>query len=258
MCVARCSGNLRCYVSYHSRPNSTQLVETRDRASLLLHMKFLQKVALQIAPYLIVLLAFAFRITHLDLARYSHDSAIPFSYGIRALEAIAEGRYSDIPVLSFVSGVRVQNPVGASYFWALVALFSRNIFSGSAISVMLNVLAVAMTFDLGRKLFGRTPGLIAALLMATSIYSIYVSRTTWIQGQLEFCAVGAAWLLLIALKQNDPKRLLAGFIFTALVMQTYLAALALVVPAFLVCVAAFLRQPGLWRALRRPDRKSVV
>ncbi len=211
-------------------------------------MKFLQKAT----PYLIVLFAFAIRITALDLARYSHDSAIPFSYGIRALEAIADGRYSDIPVLSFVSGVRVQNPVGASYFWALVALFSRSIFSGSAISVMLNVAAVAMTFDLGRKLFGRMPGLIAALLMATSIYSIYEARTTWIQGQLEFCAVGAAWLLLIALQQNNPRRLLAGFIFTALVMQTYLASLALIAPAFLVCVGAFLRKPTLWRTLRRP------
>jgi 4-amino-4-deoxy-L-arabinose transferase-like glycosyltransferase len=215
-------------------------------------MNFFRNAAPQIAPYLIVLFAFTIRITSLDLARYSHDSAIPFSYGIRALEAIADGRWDDFPVLSFVSGVRVQNPVGASYFWAIVALFSRSIFTGSAISVLLNVLAVAMTFDLGRKLFGRIPGLVAALLMATSIYSIYVSRTTWIQGQLEFCAVGSAWFILIALKQNNPKRLLLGFIFTAFAMQFYLASLALIAPAFLVCAAAFLRQPSLWRTLGRP------
>ncbi len=211
-------------------------------------IKFLKKLA----PYFILLLALAIRLYRLDLSRYSHDSAIPFSYGIRIVEAIADRNWKDIPLLSLVSGVRVQNPVGASFFWALVAYFDRSPYSGTVISVLLNVLGVAMLYDLGRKLLGARAGVIAAMLMATSIYSIYISRATWIQGQLEFCCVCAAWLIMPALAEHRPRRLLAGFVFTSFAMQTYLAAMAVAVPVTLCTATSCLLSPTLRRAARKP------
>ena len=210
------------------------------------------KLLKKLAPYLIVLLALSIRLYRLDLSRYSHDSAIPYSYGIRIIEAIAKGNWSDIPVLSLVSGVRVQNPVGASFFWAIVALFDRSPYSGTVISVLLNVLAVAMLYDLGRRLLGNRAGAVAAMLMATGIYSIYISRATWIQGQLEFCCTCAAWLVMVALKERNPRRLLYGFVFTAFAMQTYLAAMAIAAPVALCAVAVLIVTPETRRTLAKP------
>ena len=206
-------------------------------------------------PYALVLVAFAVRLYRFDLVRYSHDFAIPHSYGIRILEVLRDGRWSDLPLLSLPSGVQVMNPAGASYYWALVALVDRSPLLPIVISILLSTLGVAMIFDLGRRSLGRRSlgrrgGWVAAALAATSIYAVYIARGTWIQGQLEFAAIGTAWLVWRGLAEVRPRRVLAGFAFAALMMQTYLATMAVGPMAMLSCVLAWprLRQHA---ALRR-------
>ena len=178
-------------------------------------------------PYWVVLLAFALRLYRLDMVRFPHDFAIPYSDGITIIEAISAGRWHDLPLLGLSSGVRVLNPIGSSYLWALIALLDRSPMLAMLISIALNTLAVAMTFDLGRRLLNRHSALIAATLMTCSIYGVYIARGTWIQGQLEFGAVCAAWLLWLGLQWGQARRVLTAFVFIALFLHTYLVAMGL-------------------------------
>jgi len=201
------------------------------------------RVLKKLVPYMLVLVAFAVRLYRFDLVRYSHDFAIPHSYGIRILEALQDGRWSDLPLLSLPSGVQVMNPAGASYGWALIALIDRSPLLPIVVSIVLSTLGIAMLFDLGRRFWGWRSGVVAAALASASIYAVYIARGTWIQGQLEFAAIGTAWLVWRGLAEVRPRRMLAGFGFAALTMQTYLATMAVGPLAMVSCALA-------WRRLR--------
>ena len=206
----------------------------------------------QIAIAVILFAAFALRLLGLDAVRTYHDMGEPHSLGIGIVESIQRGAWGELPSLSLLSGIRIPNPVGASYVWALVAVFDRSPFVATALSVMLNVLAVAMLYDLARKLFGRTVALAAAALMAVSLWSIFMARGAWIQGQLEFGAICCAWLVLPALRTRAPRRLFAGFVVAALMAQTYLAAFALTAQVSVALLLAIAMSPAARsRAMRR-------
>ena len=190
------------------------------------------------APLWILLAAYALRLYGLDSVRHNHDFAIPHSLGIGIIESLTRGAFSELPVLSLPSGVRIFNPVGASYLWAVVSVFARNPYVATAVSVMLGTLAVAMVYDLARRLYGRWPALVAMACAAASPWGIFTARGTWLQGQLEFAAIAAAWGLFIALRRASPRRIVFALAFSAVMMQTYLMALALSAQVAVACMAA--------------------
>ena len=203
----------------------------------------------RLITFLILLGAFGLRIYQLDAVRANYDHVMPHSLGIQILDLVSQGRWSALPVLGISSSVLVMNPIGASYLWAVVGLFDRDLYSALALSVMLNVLAVAMLFDLGRRLFGWRVGWVAALVLAANPWSIFFVRGSWLQGQLEFASIASAWLIWLAFHKRSPKRLFVGCIFIALMMQTYLVAMGLLAQLFIFGGIAVLRQ----RAMRVPS-----
>lgn len=170
----------------------------------------------------ILLLGFALRVHRLDAVRHEFDRGYPHGLGIAIVESVADGRWSDLPVVSSATSVALPNPPMLSYIWALVSVIDRSPFTATALSAMLNVLVVAMTYALAGRLFGARVAWPAALLAASSPWAIYTARGAWVQGWLEFSAVCAAWLVLPALKQNSGRRLAAAAFVTAMLAQTYL------------------------------------
>jgi hypothetical protein len=67
---------------------------------------------------------------------------------------------------------------------------------------------------------------------------------------LEFAAITSAWLIFVALQQHNRRRLFAGFVVTALLMQTYLAAMLMALQAAVVVLHT-------WRIDRRLFRAAV-
>src|SRR5262245_24323011 len=126
----------------------------------------------------IILIAFALRVNGLDKVWHDVDTGWPHGLAIETLESILDGRYQDPAPHLYNSTIGLPNPLGAVYLWMLVALFDRSAYSAFAIAAMLNVLAVAMTFDLARRLFGRSPAIVAAVLAASSTWGIWIGRTT--------------------------------------------------------------------------------
>jgi len=199
-------------------------------------------------PLSILALAFALRMWRLDLVLHSYDYGAPHGLGITILEAIQDGRWQDLPVLNFPTGVGLRNPVGISYVWAVVAVFDRSPYSATVLNVLLNVVGVAAVFSLAKRVGGARAGPIAALLMASSPWSIVFARGTWMQGQLEAFGAICAWLVWRGVASRKPKGLIAGLALTALFGQTYLTAFGLAAQAGLASLWAFAR--GMPRALR--------
>jgi hypothetical protein len=196
---------------------------------------------------LVLLVAFACRLHAVDAAWVDNDRTYPHALGIMILDALSSLRFDQLPLLSLHITIGVRNGAGASYLLALAGLFDRSMFAGIVMELMLNVLAVAMTYSLVRKLWGTAPAFIAGVLMASSPWAVYYARGTWVQGSLEFFTVAAAWLAWPAIQRSRPRRLIGAFAVAALAFQTYLAAIGIIVQLLLSCALAF--QKRLARAM---------
>lgn len=195
----------------------------------------------RLAFLLILWLAFAARLFALDAVRHEFDWAAPHAAGIGILESLARGDVAALPLVGAGASIAVPNPALSSYFWAVISLFSRSPLVATAISAMLGVLSVALTLDLARQLMGQSAAIWAGLLAATSPWSIYFARGTWLQGQTEFCAALVAWLVIIALQRRQSKRLFVGLLTAAIVSQTYLVAFGLIVQSGLAMMIGLRR-----------------
>ncbi len=200
------------------------------------------------APLLLLVFAFAARFFWLDTIRFDHPNVRVHAGGIVILDAIAAGRFHDLPLLGQLSNINLVNPVGTSYFLALLSFFERNPFCSVALFAMLNVLGVAMVYDLGRRFFGKTAGLVSAALAASSPWAIITATGVSVQGLLEISAVACAWLIFVSIQQRNRRRLFVGFVVAAVLMQTYLMAMLLAVQVFFLVLYAW----GVDRKLSKP------
>ena len=192
-----------------------------------------------IASLLLLVYAFAARFLWLDAIRFGHPHVRVHAGGLVILDTIAAGQFHNLPLLGQLSNINMLNPVGASYFEALLSLFERDPYCSAAIFAMLSVLGVAMVYDLGRRLFGKPAGIVAAALAASSPWAILTAEGVWVQGLLEISAITSAWLIFVAIQQRNTRRLFVGLIVTALLMQTYLMAMLLAIQVFLMALYAW-------------------
>jgi 4-amino-4-deoxy-L-arabinose transferase-like glycosyltransferase len=98
-------------------------------------------------------------------------------------------------------------------FQALLSLVLRiheSDWAARAFAAMIGVAAVAMTFLLGRRLYGRYAGLLGALLLAVMPYHVIVSRQVLLDGLMTLCATAALYCLVRYLQGGAPGWLLAG------------------------------------------------
>ncbi len=202
----------------------------------------------------LILLGFALRVHRLDAVRHEFDRGYPHGLGIAILESISDGRWGDLPVVSLATSVALPNPPLLSYIWALVAIADRSPLTATALSAMLNVLVVAMTYALAGRLFGARVAWAAALLAASSPWAIDTARGAWVQGWLELSAVCAAWLVLTALKRNSARQLIAGALITAALIQTYLLAFSVAAQVVAAMVVAGARL----RPLLKPVALAII
>ena len=73
-------------------------------------------------------------------------------------------------------------------FLSLVYRLGCTTASGGSLSVALGVATVCLVYELGRLLYGRRAGLVAALLLAVMPYHVVVSRQVLLDGPMTFFA----------------------------------------------------------------------
>lgn len=131
------------------------------------------------------------------------------------------------------------------YFWlsALsLKIFGLNSLPPRLPSALFGIGTVALTFLFGRALFNRRVGLLAALILSSTVGFLYYGRLGMVDVALSFFLVGAA--LFFWRGQTAPRNYLVMGLFLGLGLLTKNLLVLLVLPAMLlVIIQSFVRQP---------------
>ncbi len=230
------------------------------------------------AVLLVTLLAFAVRAVSLDAQSLWRDEVDALCYAYQfpylTIQALRAAPASDLhtpcacPPPPFrvsppptppttrlaqtLTGMLHQN--GPLYFFLLrgwVALVGTSEYGMRFLSLLGGVLAVPLTYALGRRLFSRWTGLVAALLMGVSPYQ------TWYAQEVKMYTLVTA-LVLLALYglrravEGDGRRWWAAMVLaTTLAIYLHILA-ALVIPVLMTCFFLW------WPVARRRWRGALV
>ena len=188
------------------------------------------------ALLLILLLAAALRWWQPGLIEFKYDEAHITGIAL----AIARGSY--YPLLTGGTSIGIQRPALDAYLLALpLALAHGRIEAALWMTGALGVLAVALTYVLGRRIAGRPAGLLAALYMAANPWLIHFDRKLW--GHIQVLFSVALLLLAWEVVVRGRRRAAFGFCVVA-ALQCLTHVLALV--QALSWLGAFAVAPRRW------------
>ena len=139
----------------------------------------------------------------------------------------------------------VDKPPLALWVQALSArVFGFHSWSILVPQALMGVATVALVYDLTRRLWGRTAGFVAGLVLAVTPITVAISRYNNPDALLALCCVGALWCLVRALQDGRTRWIVLAGVCVGLGFETKMGAALLVVPAI---VAAWM-----WVAPARP------
>jgi mannosyltransferase len=141
----------------------------------------------------ILILAAFLRFYRLDAQSFWNDEGNSARLSERTIGLIIEGTASDI------------HPPGyylLLHYWR--AIFGPGEFALRALSAVAGLALVLLTYLLGRQLFGKATGLIAAFLGAISPFAIYYSQEARMYALLAALAASSTYLLLRTLNLQSP------------------------------------------------------
>jgi hypothetical protein len=202
----------------------------------------------RLAPFLIILFAFAARIYALDTTYVDGDRANPHGMALLMVYQVTRGEFTDLLLFADDASTGIPNGPVANYVWAAVSLFERSLLSATAFGLMANVVAVAVVYALGRRCFDWTTGVVAATLIATSNWGVFLARGMWHPGQVEVSVVVTASLLAMGVQMHKPTYLFWGFIGALLTAGHYFGAMVMPFQAAIATLAAGAWKPPLRRA----------
>ena len=184
----------------------------------------------RLAVLSLILIAFGFRIFFIERLPYDYDRSYSHGVGLTILYQLGHGLAPTALLHSESSNSGLTNPTLTNYVFAAIGLFDHSPYTATLITAALGAVVAAITYDLGKKYFGRRVGLIALAVVATSPWSAFFARGSWYTGYFELSAAVPAWLLLKALlrKPTSTKAIALGIISSAVVAHFYLVSFALV------------------------------
>jgi hypothetical protein len=202
----------------------------------------------RLAPYLIILFAFAARIYALDTTYVDGDRANPHGMALLMVHQVSQGQLTDLLLFADDASTGIPNGPVVNYVWAGVSLFEKSLLSATAFGLMANVFAVAVVYALGRRCFDWTTGIVAAALIAASNWGVYLARGMWHPGQVEVSVVITASLMAMGVQLGKPKYLFWGFVGALLTAGHYFGAMVMPFQAAIATLAAGAWKPPLRRA----------
>jgi len=184
----------------------------------------------------VLLLAAALRWAQPGLVEFKYDEV---NITRQALGLVSGGR---LPVLSGGTTLGIQRGALDVYLLALpLALLGKHIEAAVWGLAVLGVIAVALTYVLGRRVGGPVVGLMAALFMAANPWLIAYDRKLWAHIQVAF----SVFLLILAWDVVVRRRRWAAFWFPIVAALQVLAHVLAVLQA-LSWLGAFLVAPRRW------------
>lgn len=160
----------------------------------------------------LLLLAAGLRFHALGAQSFWNDEGSSY---VQALRPFADIAYN--------AGLDIHPP---GYYWLLGAwrlLGGTSEFGLRSLSVFASVLSIAFTYALGRRLFGWSAGLTAALLVALNSFSIYYAQEARMYALLALWAAAGFWALAAFLRNPNGKWVIALALFNAAGLWTQYA-----------------------------------
>jgi 4-amino-4-deoxy-L-arabinose transferase-like glycosyltransferase len=153
----------------------------------------------------------------------------------------------DLPrLLAMLFRVDISPPVHYVYLWAWRHV-SDAIWVARLSSVVPGVLSVALLYALGRRLYGRFGGIVAAVLLAVTPLHVYQSDQARYPALITLFAVAAAWAL--ARLAGGERRAAAGVFAASTILMLYTHNFGVLVAVAFFVVSALAHRDA---ALRRP------
>jgi hypothetical protein len=192
---------------------------------------------------LILILATYLRLANLGAEQFHGDE------NFISLRAIHAAYYGQIEWLGPPMSVGLWHSPLANYLYAIPFEIAPDTRLGRAFTAMMNVIAVALTYVIGARYFGRRAGLIAALLYAVHPEAVNASRI------INNAQIGAPFVMLYLLTglsgYYDDKRIprLAHLPALSLAGQCHPYSFALAPISLLLIASAWRRHPNQWRSI---------
>jgi hypothetical protein len=133
--------------------------------------------------------------------------------GLNSDEAVYTGTAASLAgndILGSMFPVFRAHPVLFQTLLSLVLRVHLSDWTARALPAAVGVAAVAMTYGLGRRLYGRTAGLAAALLLAVMPYHVVVSRQVLLDGTMTLCATAVLYCVVRYAESPGSRWLLAA------------------------------------------------
>lgn len=172
----------------------------------------MRKPALWSALLLVLLIAAGLRFHQLGTQSFWNDEGNSYIQATRDFASIAANAGRDI------------HPPG--YYWLLAVwrgLVGESEFALRSLSAFASILTVAVTFALGRRLYGTGAGLIAAGLVALNGFSIYYAQEARMYALLAFWGAASMLALTAFTRQPNARRGLALGLLNAAGLYTQYA-----------------------------------
>lgn len=182
---------------------------------------------------LILLLATILRVYHIDYQSIWLDEICSIN------EANPNINWSDLE-----DTVVVSDPHPLLYFVLLkfsFISFGYTSFVARCLSAFIGIVGVLAFYNLGKKLFNKKTGLIAAFLLAINVFHIYYSQEVRMYSLLFlFTVLSFNWLLIFIKNKTFKNAILYGF-FTGLMLETQFFALFILLSQLVVLLIDFLK-----------------
>ncbi len=192
---------------------------------------------------LILILATYLRLANLGAEQFHGDE------NFISLRAIHVAQYGQIEWLGPPMSVGLWHSPLSNYLYAIPFKIAPDTRLGRVFTAMMNLIAVALTYGLGARYFGRRAGLIAALLYAVHPEAVNASRI------INNAQIGAPFVMLYLLTgllgYYDDKRLarLAHLPALSLAGQCHPYSFALAPISLILIVSAWWRRPNQRRSI---------
>lgn len=183
-----------------------------------------------IAPAFVLLLALVLRLFFLDVRSLWYDEAFAALFSQQGLEAMLYGTLS--PVAGGAADIHPLLYYTTLYVWT--GLFGHSVAILRLWSVLLGVVTVGLIYLLGRDLFDRRLGLVAALIAALAPFHVQYSQETRMYALVTLLLVAATLCFLRGWRSKSWGWWIAFGVLAGLAMYTqqlaafFLLALALV------------------------------
>lgn len=191
--------------------------------------------------YLIALLAVGLRLYSIDTAQYMTDQNTFYQM---AHDALANGLW---PISANRASTGLLIPPLFVYVMMIPCAITSNPVAGNILIALCNVAAVLLTYIFVRRYYGRLAGAIAALLYATAVTVIILSRDIWQPDLLPLFVILLLFMLFRGVVEEKRYWFLPATLLIGAMYQFHTTALYLLAPLLVAVILA--RKTIRWREL---------